>query len=226
MGDLSGRAFRVLIAYLIPGFILVLGATPFIPALQAWLAIDGPEAGAHARLSYVLLVSFTLGMILHVVRWAVIDSFHIRTGLRRPTWNDATLSDHLAAYETLVELYYGYYEFCANTSLAILGAYVPLRISGQLAAYLAWWSDLVIILLVGILLAGSRNTLRNYYRRVDLLLGPTPERSTVMTNGGGHHEEGAPSPTTRKDHPKVTPESKTPKKAAEGGEVRTSKPRS
>jgi hypothetical protein len=228
MGDLSGRAFRVLIAYLIPGFVCVLGASAFVPALQDWLALNPSKGGEHAQLSYVLLLSLAIGMMLHVLRWAVVDSLHARTGVKRPNWNDGALSQHLPAYEALVELCYGYYEFCANTALAIMASYAPLRFAGRFPSELGAKSDVLVGVLVIVLLAGSRNTLQNYYRRVNQLLGPTPdnrERSTVMTNGGGHHEEGAPSPTTRKDNPKVSPDTKPPKKSAGNAQARTVKSR-
>ena len=170
MGDLTGRGFGLVIAYLLPGFVLLLGVAELSPEVGAWLRTsadsNSPTVGSFL---YVLLSSLTAGMTVGAFRWAIIDSIHHATGLTRPIFQMANLYDRLPAFELLVEHHYRYYEFFANTFLAAFASYGCWRVAASVGDPQP--SDAGFVALQVIFFAASRNTLRTYYRRVGQLLG-------------------------------------------------------
>lgn len=208
MGELTGRGFGLVIAYLLPGFVLLLGVAELSPDVQAWLRTsaesDSPTVGSFL---YVLLASLTAGLTLSAIRWAVIDSLHHHTGIIRPDWNAAALSQNLEAFAYIVENHYRYYQFYANALVAILLAYPAARLHGASLLGLGYVGDIGTILLCVVLLAGSRDALRNYYARVTHILGHR-ERGSAMTNGIGHHgneQATVSSPCTKEKPKEVSP---------------------
>lgn len=151
------------------------------PPVAAWLAADpGPSLGGFL---YSTLASLTAGMTVSAVRWAIIDTFHQNTGLPRPEWDDSKLAERLPALEYLIETHYRYYQFYANSLVAMALTHAAWRLSGH-GASVPWGLPEAGALLVGVVfLAGSRDTLRKYYRRATLLLGQAKGRF-VVTNGG------------------------------------------
>lgn len=181
MGDLSARNFGLLIAYWIPGFITLAGMATLSPTVAAWLAADlGPSMGGFL---YSTLGSLAAGMTVSAFRWAVIDTLHQYTGLPRPEWDDSKLAERLPALEYLVETHYRYYQFYGNSMVAVGFAHASWRISPFGGAVLWGWPEAGVIILGLVFLAGSRDTLRKYYRRATLLLGQ-PKGRRIVTNGG------------------------------------------
>ena len=93
MSDISSRNFGLLIAYLIPGFILIWGLGQWSPDVAAWLAgADGagPTIGGFLIIS---VASIAAGMTASAIRWALIDTIHHATGLTRPQWRDVFLHE-------------------------------------------------------------------------------------------------------------------------------------
>lgn len=168
MSELSSRNFGMFIAYVLPGFTALWGVGRVVPGVDAWL--NGPVGGSPSvgGVLYATLASVAAGMTVSVIRWAVIDTLHRMTGLRRPRWNDAQLPDRLAAFEALVENHYRYYQFYSNTLIAAGFAYAAWRWTGE---FRGGWTDAVFLAIEGIYFAGSRDALRRYYTRSAALLG-------------------------------------------------------
>lgn len=170
MGDLSARNFGLVIAYLLPGFIVVVAVSGVVPTLQPWLATapDGqPTVGGFL---YVTLASLAAGMLVSSIRWLLIDTLHHRTGIKRPRWDFSRLQSNLAAYSLLVEFHYRYYQFNANTFIAVVSAYL-VRLAGDCRwCGGAGWTDLGFVIIEVVLFATSRDTLRKYYARVSQVL--------------------------------------------------------
>lgn len=62
--DASSKQFGTMVAYLLPGFIVLAGIAPFAPIVAAWLKpLDQAEASLGAPL-YALLAALTIGMIV------------------------------------------------------------------------------------------------------------------------------------------------------------------
>ena len=101
MNDVTARNFGLAIAYLIPGFIGLAGVAAVSDVIRTWLGGDGgPTVGGFL---YVSLGSIAAGMTVSAMRWAVIDTIHHFTGLRRPKWDDSKLNERLRAVEHLVD---------------------------------------------------------------------------------------------------------------------------
>ena len=173
MQELSNRNFGLMIAYLIPGFIAVWGISylaPEVSRIMVGTTEDGPTLGGFM---YVTLGSIAAGMTSNAVRWAILDSLHHQTGLKRPELDDATLHERVTAYEWLVENHYRHYQFYGNTLCAVMFTYLCWQASLTDLKPGVDWHDGAAGALSLILAAGSRSTLARYYRRSESLLGST-----------------------------------------------------
>src|SRR5262249_41147627 len=81
-------SFGLLIAYVIPGFVLLCGLGFQIAAVREWLQItpDIP-AGLESAL-FVTVASIAAGIVASAIRWCLVDSFHHWTGIPQPEWDD------------------------------------------------------------------------------------------------------------------------------------------
>jgi hypothetical protein len=166
--DVTAGNFGLLIAYLLPGFIALWGVSGLSSTVSGWLT-TGPAVPTVGGFLYVTLASLGAGLIISTARWLLVDTLHHWTGIRPPTWNFARLPRKLDAFQLLVESHYRHYQFHANALVAVAFDYAVWRTSGRASDV-----DLVDLafLLVGLLLlVGSRDTLRKYYRRAEALLG-------------------------------------------------------
>lgn len=166
MDAVSARGFGLLIAYVLPGFIALWGLGLRFESVRLWLHGQPDSGPGPGGIAYGLLASVAVGMTASLLRWAVVDSLHHRTGVRRPSWNDAALADRLPAYELFIEIHYRYYQFYGNSLISGLVTYGLWRCGAGSA-----WTDTAAVGLAGVFLAGSRDALRNYYRRTAALLG-------------------------------------------------------
>ena len=169
MKDLSGKNFGLLIAYIVPGAIVLIGLGAFSPTVQAWLVNPSESQPSIGGFLFVTLASVAAGMTASAVRWATIDRLHHWTGIEKPAWDDSKLPERLDAFEALVEAHYRYYQFHSNTLVAMLFSYAAWRPS---LGSRPIGSDLGIIFLSTIFFAVSRDNLRRYYGRAAVLLGP------------------------------------------------------
>ena len=169
MGEVTTRNFGLIIAYLIPGYLALHGVAKLSPAVQLWMA-GQPEPTVGGFL-YLTLGSIAAGMTVSAVRWALVDTIHHRTGLPRPSWDDSKLTERLAGLEYLVEAHYRYYQFYANSLVAIIFSYGAWRGSEIGRATPVGIVDGGVVLIVSVFAMGSRDALRKYYHRATLLLG-------------------------------------------------------
>jgi hypothetical protein len=166
--DVTGQNFGYLVAYVLPGFLLLLTAEQVWPGWFPWLDSTSGWAAAPTvgGFLFVTLASVAAGVTASTARWLIVDWLHHRTGIRPPHWDDSKLQDKLSAFEALVDAHYRYYQFYAN-SLVSLTVMLAMRVaSGPVGS-----TDVVLALLCGLFWVGSRDTLRRYYRRTEILLG-------------------------------------------------------
>lgn len=172
MKTLTPDSFGLLIAYLLPGFVTLWALRPFVPEIGTWLGATPATAPTIDGFLYATLASTAVGLVVSAVRWGVIDSVYHRTGIPAPDWNFRSLPGNLAAFESHVQDHYRYYQFYANMLVALLLAY-----GTTLATESRWpgqsgWRDVAIVTVLALLVLGSRDTLRKYYRRTEVLLEP------------------------------------------------------
>jgi hypothetical protein len=176
VGDLSARNFGLVIAYLVPGFITVVAVGGLVPTIQPWLAAVPQGQPTVGGFLFVTLASVAAGMLISSIRWLVIDTLHHRTGIKQPKWDFSRLESNLDAYNLLVEFHYRYYQFNANTFVA-MGIVYAVRLAGGCQ----WcggpgWADFSFVIVEAVLLAASRDALRKYYVRASQVLGPGEAR--------------------------------------------------
>lgn len=123
----------------------------------------------------------------------------------------------MASFHYLVESHYRYYQFYANTLIAVVWAYSVNRLL-KTSSLLRFGTDLGVFILCAVLFAGSRDALAKYRHRSGQLVGQFAEKDDsgeVMTNGIDHHQGKSGAPSTP---PKTKPTEKsveTPKPVQE-----------
>ena len=173
MRDLSPFNFGLIVAYLVPGFVILWGLSFHSVTLAGWLAAPPQSAPAIGDLFYATLASVGFGMIANVFRWAIIDTIHHHTGVRLPRWDFSLLDqERLGGYELLVELHYRYYQFFANMLIALVFTYVAYRSTPSGAAAHVGMTDVGFVVVCVVLFLGSRDALKKYYQRAGELLTP------------------------------------------------------
>lgn len=162
---LNDRQFGILIAYVIPGFIVVSGLSYHWPSVANWMGPDHqPTVGGFL---YVTLASIACGLVVSSVRWLVIDTLMHLTGVEQSQWRLSELRENLPAFEMFVVFTYRYYQFHANCFVAI-PAWFALRFLNEQTIRVEWLAALVVI--ETLLLAGARDTLSKYYGRTNEIL--------------------------------------------------------
>jgi hypothetical protein len=195
----TSNQFGLVVAYLLPGFIGLAGIAPFAPVIAAWLQ---PGTYSEASLGppvYAILAALTIGMVVSCFRWLLIDHIHHWMGVPPPAWDDNHLEDRIVAFNYVVENHYRYYQFFANTLIAVLFAYSVNRWTGT-SPLLGIGTDIGMFILCAALFAGSRDSLTKYYARTSRLIGETMNKgSDAMTNGNHPDGDGKPSIKPRPD---------------------------
>jgi hypothetical protein len=169
MQSVTNDNFGLLIAYAIPGLIVIAGVGYLSPTVAGWLGAVPANAPTVGGFLYVTVASIAAGMFVSAVRWLVIDTIHHRTGLPPPAWDFGQLREQMSPFLTFVEHNYRYYQFYSGTLVSLVFVYavrrvvLPTTATGLLA-------DTMILLLLGALcFVGSRDALRRYYERVNQL---------------------------------------------------------
>ena len=171
MSELSEKSFGLLIAYVLPGFATLWGISHLSPTIASWMNDTPQGAPTVAGCLYVTLASLTMGLTVSCLRWILIDRLHHVTGLKPPQWEFAHLDDRLEGFLALVENHYRYYQFYANAFIAGAITFAARYAPHGVNLCQPNWPALGWVLLGLVLLAGSRDSLRKYYQRVERLLG-------------------------------------------------------
>lgn len=215
----SSKQFGLMVAYVLPGFIVLAGLAPFSLIVSSWLQpLHQAEASLGAPL-YAVLVATTIGMILSCFRWLIIDHIHFWTGLKPPVWDDSRLEERIGGFDYLVNNHFMFHEFYAHSLIAVLIVYCVNRIAGTLPL-LGVGSDVAILILCGVLFVASRDALSKYYARTIRLIGQISQKGeSPMTNGNHpHHNVGPVTPARPRPEVKLPTKPQTqpaPKRAAQ-----------
>lgn len=194
MRDTPPLNFGLIVAYLVPGFVVLWGAAYHSPTIRSWLLASPQQAPTVGGLVYATLASLAAGMIVSAFRWALIDTVHHRTGIRMPAWDFSLLHEKLDAYQLLVEFHYRYYQFFANILIASVFSYLAYRCAPE-GSQAPWTAlDIGFAVVCVVLFFTSRDALQKYYRRAGELLS-TNERRCLMANGGDKTHHPVPKST-------------------------------
>ena len=166
MREVTTKNFGLLIAFVLPGFVLLWGIAPYSTTISGWIGNTTGNLPTVGGFLYVTLASVGLGQLVSTLRWLVIDTLHHRTGVRPAHFDFGRLRNSIDAYDRLIEIHYRYYQWHANGLVAV-----------TLASLMHWvargfrFGEFTLIVLIDLLLyLGSRDTLSKYYRRVDDLV--------------------------------------------------------
>ena len=180
MQSVSNDNFGPLVAYLVPGATVLVGASQFVPTVRSWLAATPADAPTIGGFLYLTIASLAVGMTVSAVRWALIDTLHNWTGLAMPALDFSRLGVNVEAFSLLIRIHYEFYQHFANMFVATAVAYVCYRVRRGGLLPLGW-VDLGFVLLEVVFFAASRDTLRKYLTRGRQLLGESKD---------GRHESG------------------------------------
>jgi hypothetical protein len=193
MDYVSDRWFGLVIAYVLPGLVAVVGFSPMSQTIQGWLKasqlVDPGVSG------FLLLVTSStgVGLVVGCIRWCTVDQLMRVLGVKRPEWDDSQLHEKLQAYDLIIQHHYRYYQFYAAVLIVLPFSYVSLRIAGTPSS-LGYATDALLLFIEVTLFAGSMDTLAKYHQRALKLLGPQlSSKENVMTNGAHHEESGGKS---------------------------------
>lgn len=168
MGDLSARNFGLLIAYVLPGFVVLWGLGYVSPTIASWLSGAGSSGPSVGGFLYVFIASVGCGMTASALRWLLLEQALHCSGIRKPYFNFAMFQERFQAFERLVQDHYQYYQFYGNTFIALLGAYPLWRLHSDAGSL---FTDAGFVIIESVFLAGARDALRVFYRRASQLLG-------------------------------------------------------
>ncbi|MEM1071122.1 MAG: hypothetical protein AAGI63_19605 [Planctomycetota bacterium] len=168
MQELSRSNFGIVIAFLLPGLISLVGLIPYSATIRNWIAGNPATQASVGGFLFATLGAFFLGLVCSTVRWLVLDWIHHRTGVRPPRRDFRRLQANLGAYRMLEENHYQYYQFYGNSLVAIISAYLGHRL--QMASSTWIYPDLAAATVAMLFFLGSRDTLRKYYRRIEELM--------------------------------------------------------
>jgi hypothetical protein len=157
--------FGVVIAFWLPGFVLLWGLSYSSEDIAKLLAkASGTGSSEVGGFLYVSLVSLSLGMIVSAVRWLIVDQL-INCMTTLPVANFANLKNEnvLAAFQGVVAAHYQYYQYYSHTLVAIVAAFIVYLIYGKaLPPSLVWVA--VIVISTALLLA-SWDAFKKYRQR-------------------------------------------------------------
>jgi len=171
MKDVTDKNFGVIIAFWLPGFLLLWGLSYSSNDIAVWLINssknDAPTVGGFL---YATLASLALGLMISAVRWLIIDHLFYFTGWVKPLPIDfAKLKEAaaFAAFQGVVENHYRYYQYYSNTLVAVLTAFGCYIKFGPHQPSLFIWSAAIAICIA--LLLAARDCLNKYHERASAI---------------------------------------------------------
>lgn len=176
MTDLTTNNFGLLIAYLIPGFVIVSALSGRSPLVVSWLGgsvADSPTVGGFL---FITLAAVAAGMVASIIRWMVIDSLHHHTGIKPPKWDFTQLPRGLSAFEAAVDNHYRYYQAYANLLIALIATLFLHPNFPDTFGFTPLSAYSIFSVLIVLLFLASRDALRKYYERTDAILSSSLSR--------------------------------------------------
>lgn len=167
MTDSFERSFGLIIAFLLPGFICVLGIMDLSRIVASWLSNTAAADSAIVGVSYVVLSSLGTGMTASGIRWLLIDTLMHCTGLRRPLLDFSRLQANLEAFDLAVQHNYRHYQFYSNSCVGLWALAVCHLQTGTVWPPVVWvgW-----VVLQAVMLLAGRDCLRRYYDRIGQII--------------------------------------------------------
>jgi hypothetical protein len=193
VNELNSGNFGLVISYLLPGMTVLWGFSYPSARLRDWLATTATAGPTVGGFLYVTLAAVAAGLVASTVRWMTVDAVHARTGLRRPEFNYAHLAEKIDGFDVLVRHHYEYYKFHGNMLIAVLFWSLLRHAPRGSTSWSLSAVDLLAVVLMVVLFLGSRDNLRNYYRRTQMLLGPVRDQSRSQPQAAASKSPNLPT---------------------------------
>jgi len=143
---------------------------PHVPGFPWSPRAGSPRQGPTGNLVPTRALALGVHPVGALFRWALINTLHHRTGVAPSASDFGLLAQKLAVYQVLVEQHYRYCQFYANMIVAIVATCLA-RLTALGSPTYRWGRiDTGVLLTLGALFLGSRDTLAKYYARADALL--------------------------------------------------------
>lgn len=165
------EAFGLVIAYVLPGFVVLWMVATFDPIVAGWLA--AAPATTVGGFLFALLASLALGLALSGARSIVERLVEKATRSSAPRLDHTQRREHEAAYRDLRDQHYRHYQAHGNLAIA---AIVVAAVRFGAHGWPGWGWALGAVAGIGILAWNAQEQLRIYRRKTANLIGP---RSTL-----------------------------------------------
>ena len=178
----ASRYFGLVIAFLLPGFLALWAISIVEPIAGGWLGSAASTQTNVGGFLFAVLASLGLGLLISGMRWMLFDRFLLRLPyigvLPTPKIDQRSRERHEATYRDLRESHYYYFQFYANTAVALLIA-APIvatshLVRGGSVGGVAWVLAGVAIALELFLFIAARDCIEKYRRKIQSLVGPSP----------------------------------------------------
>ena len=140
--EVTSSNFGLLIAYLLPGFVVLIGISFFSEMVRTWLTVTSSDSPTVGGFLYVTLASLAAGLTVSTVRWLVIDTIHHWTGLSQPQWDFSKLQQNIDGFDRLLDIHYRYYQHNAGMLVSLSFVYLADRLRHGFWISPIGWTDL------------------------------------------------------------------------------------
>lgn len=125
MEKILSVSFGYLIAFILPGFVVVLSLTPYSQLLQNWLKVTYSASPNVSAFICVIFLSLIVGITISAIRWLIFDHIIFRKLTNRIAELDySKLSLQIERFKYINEGHYQFYQFYANMFISMFTAYL------------------------------------------------------------------------------------------------------
>ena len=161
MRPVTEQNFGILIAYVLPGWIALLGVGEFSPDIRMWLGTANRETTIGGFL-YSTMSAVALGLVLNTVRQAAVESTSKWCRPMNLSRDYRVLHDRIEAVDFLVLNQFRYHQFHGNSAIACSFTLCVLASHGSISDGMAF----AILALIGVMVYGAAKCLSIYYNRL------------------------------------------------------------
>ena len=162
------RNFSLIIAFVLPGFLFLFGSVFLVSYPTADLVSQLRPIRQIGGFMFFLLAATACGMILSAIRWAILDTLHVLTGLKSPALDFSKLEGKSSSFMLVVENNYRYYLFYGNSLIALLGLFMVAWLE-EVPLVTRWL--IMLLCLMAVLFLASRDSLKRFYIRTAQIIG-------------------------------------------------------